>query len=215
MNDLSILNQAYGGAGSVLIIAGIVLGLLSLRDSFSSRSTRWHRVMIATACIAIAAIPIQGLGVFEYIRGLAGDLSIPTTLLLGAYVAERIANKPLCDTRNRSVILFASWTGGLAIYPSSLGFLPADIYHFGYRPVILLFLLLGLAILSWISSLRFTAFIIIFAVIAFDVQLMESTNLCDYLIDPFIVMAAFFWIIYRIIRRFRFPARNGSVQPCC
>ena len=75
-----------------------------------------------------------------------------------------------------------------------------DLYRLGYHPRFLLVLILCLTILAWMVSLRFAAMLPVIAVIAFNLNILESENLWDYLVDPFIVFYAWGWVIYTLVR---------------
>ena len=70
------------------------------------------------------------------------------------------------------------------LYPFALGLTMFDRYGLGYSNPWLLAVLLIISLFLWLRKFYFLALIITAAVVAWSLQLLESRNLWDYLIDP-------------------------------
>jgi hypothetical protein len=95
-------------------------------------------------------------------------------------------------------MLFSGF-GGLAFYPAALGLTNSDPYAWGYDSP----LLVALFVLSLVAVFyeRFLpALCMTGAVAAFTLGIYESTNLWDYLVDPFLTVYALGWIFLRVRR---------------
>ncbi len=164
---------------------------------------RWYSIGSRIALLAISFtilfIPVRGLYLYQYFYGVFGNLSITSVLLLMGFLAKKILNcRQVLYDREKSAIVYSVAVAGLILYPTALGFFPVDLYHLGYHPRFLLILILCLTILAWMVSLRSAAMLPVIAVTAFNLNILESENLWDYLIDPFVVFYAWGWVIYSV-----------------
>jgi len=137
---------------------------------------------------------------YEYIRGVFGSLSITNMLLLASFFLRMLFGRHLISGADQSAILYGAALTGLLLYPSAMGFLPIDAYRLGYRPLVLLLLLLVLAISMWVLKYRTVSVFIVIDVIAFNLHALESCNLWDYLIDPFVTLYALVWTTYGLMK---------------
>lgn len=137
------------------------------------------------------------LFIYEYFRVVSGSLSITTILLLVIFLLQRIFDQRMISAADRSAILYGVAGAGLVLYPTALGLLSVDIYRLGYQPIFLLLLLLIMAISMWVLAYRTVAMFIVIPVIMFNLHALESINLWDYLIDPFVMLYALGWVAYQ------------------
>ncbi len=171
------------------------------------------RIAFLAISLAVLFIPVRGLYLYKYIYGVFGSLSISSVLLILSFCVNSVLNKsPVPYRRERSAILYVIAVAGLALYPTALGFIPVDLYHFGYSPGFLLILILVLTILAWMASFHFAAVLPVVAVIAFNLKILESENLWDYLVDPFIVFYAWGWVIYTIVLTFNNRIKTNKIR---
>jgi len=159
---------------------------------------------VALIVLGLPLIPIAQLMVAGYWFGIVGHISITTTLLLahGALRLFRPELKPV-DDKSRWLILTLIGIVAIGFYPLALGVSPFDPYRIGYQPQLMIVLLIALSLVAWFRAFRATAFMILIAIFAYNIGLLESSNLWDYLFDPFLVIYA--WILgiktgYRHIR---------------
>ncbi len=137
-----------------------------------------------------------------YIRGVTGELSIVTMLLLWGSILPESNKTPLGFKVALALI-------AIVFYPLALGFGMFDPYGLGYgsigflAAVILFALICGLA--GWLKGV----WILSFAMIAWTVHWHESANLWDYLLDPFLAIWALFALSYAIYLKRSERARSG------
>lgn len=170
---------------------------------------RYSRWLLAFGLIALAFLPlIGGISLVYYLRGLFGDLSIPTVaLLLAGIYGPLPAWQPA-----RKRLLFLAGITGLCFYPMALGATSFDPYHWGYQPA---WLIIGLALIvlfSWRTHPG-VVWVLGCAVMAFNIGLMESGNLWDYLIDPALAVFALGGILLNAIKQtlnFKKAMRNSE-----
>jgi len=90
------------------------------------------------------------------------------------------------------------WIALLAItfYPLALGVGMLDPYAWGYGSIFLLAGVLITAFVAWLAGSNRIAIILALAILAWTVGWHESTNLWDYVLDPFLGL----WAIGSLIR---------------
>lgn len=137
-----------------------------------------------------------------YVRGVIGDLSTVSVLLLLSALFVRNQSVPW-------IVKVAIGLVGLCFYPFALGLGMFDPYGWGYSSVALLIAVLVFALLCAIAKWNRGAWIIGLAIIAWGMQWHESTNLWDYLIDPILVVWAIFGVVATIMKKRKEKARSG------
>ncbi len=150
-------------------------------------------VLIATAALVLA--PLGELSVAGYLRGVVGDLSITTMLLLLGVSVTGLGARPWLAARERMVLAAAVLFAGVGLYPLALGAGPIDPYAWGYGSYGLAGVLLAGGLLAWYARMHGLLALLLVAIGAYLARLLESDNLWDYLIDPLLVgYAAAYWL---------------------
>jgi hypothetical protein len=183
------LAQFLGLAGFALALA---VGATWLARRFTT--SRGRLGPVALAAMTAAWIPIRGIPLGGYPRGLLGDLSIVTLLLLAASLIPALGGRRVLDTRSRAALAGWAAVAGMALYPQTLGLTRLDPYELGYRPRVLVLLVVGLVVWWWWGRLG-AALVLTSGVAAFNLGLLESDNLWDYLLDP----ALFVWAVCGLV----------------
>lgn len=148
------------------------------------------RAGLLAVAVIVLSIPLWGVSAAGFVRGITGDLSIATLALLALALVRSLSGRALAGEQNRHALLKAVLIAGVLFYPLALGLTMFDPYRLGYGDLWFMLALLGLA--AW-SSLRYStlfALCIAAAVAAWSVGWYESTNLWDYLFDPWLVVYA-------------------------
>lgn len=200
------LQNFFGILGHFLMIAGTSAVLLQLR-----RRPPLFRWIVFCGCFVAMYLPIGGTSVVGYTRGLIGDLSMTTQILLACSVIDHLLDRKVLSDADRKVVLTVAAIAGLLFYPMTLGLTRFDPYELGYNS---LALILGLALLSvWGWCRRPGAALLIpVGLIAFQIGVLESTNIWDYLLDPFVTLYSWVWIGMEIARK-GWKLLRGSERP--
>jgi hypothetical protein len=164
------------------------------------RPTGWvPTVILASASALTVILPIAGLTVGRWLISLYTNPSIPLTALLFSWVLKNAFQMNLLDVSAIQTCRIFSLLAGAALYPMALGAGAFDPYpagwHFSWLFVILLGVTLGLLFLKN----RFSV-VLLATILAYDLHLLESSNLWDYLVDPILVLVAIAGLIARIVR---------------
>jgi hypothetical protein len=150
-----------------------------------------RRAGVLAAATIVVSIPLMGVSLAGFVRGMTGDLSITTLVLLALALARSFAGRVLVEEHNRIAMLQAVLIAAVLFYPFALGLSMFDPYRLGYGNLWFMVALLGLA--AW-SSLRYStlfALCIALSVAAWSAGWYESPNLWDYLLDPWLAVYAF------------------------
>ncbi len=178
----------------LLALLGIDLvlcaGLLRLLGG-NSGAARWVK-WVAAACFALMWLPAGAaqLPVLAYIRGLSSDLSVTLVALAGLFARQQLFGFPAVSRREKAALNWVIAAAAVALYPLSLGWGDWDVYRTGWGSFGLLGALLALSLLSWARGLRLLPLLIGLSLLSWSAGFMESANLWDYLMDPWLAMAA-------------------------
>ena len=108
--------------------------------------------------------------------------SIPLTAILFAKVVEPFFGIKLLDDRAFLTCWIFSIASGAALYPMALGLSELDPYAAGWEFSWLFVLMFFLTVVLLVMKNRFSL-VGIAAILAYNLRLLESTNLWDYLVD--------------------------------
>lgn len=162
--------------------------------------TGWMPTMIlASAASLMVILPIGGLPLGRWLVSLYPNPSIPLTALLLSFVLKNTIQLNLLDMRAIQTCRGFSLLAGVILYPMALGAGSFDPYcagwHFSWLFVILLCVTLSLLFFRN----RFSV-VLLATILAYDLHLLESSNLWDYLVDPILVLVAIVGLIVRMVR---------------
>lgn len=142
------------------------------------------------------------LPLVAYVRGVTGDLSIVLTLLLWSSLLPSGKPTPMAFRFAVAIVAFC-------FYPFALGLGMIDPYSWGYGSISFLIAVLVFAVVCALANWTKGVWIIAIAIIAWAAQLHESSNLWDYLLDPFLAIWALVSFLGMLYRRRRDKARSG------
>lgn len=158
--------------------------LLALCLPFAQRLDGKRRMLLAGLGYVVVMFPIAGWSLAIWLRGMVGDLSMTSMLLLSAAVYARLFKvEALWDARERSALLGMLAVLALLLYPFALGLGTLDPYRSGFGGVGLLLMLALLALWAMRRGFSLLPLVLALAAIGWSFNLLESTNLWDYLID--------------------------------
>ena len=185
---------AWSHLSFALLIANLLLPL---------RKQRWNfpfGVMCLLIPLALGAWPLRETDFSGFILAHTGTFSVPIFILLlfELLVAWGFAQSQ-CPRHRRNANLF--WVMcGILVYPSALGFINADIYAIGYLKS-MAWCVLALSGIALICRQKILALCLTAAVLIHQLRLLESPNLWDYLIDPWLCLAAAFQLMWNVFRK--------------
>ena len=194
----------------IAISSAIVLACLTQALFFKDEGHARIVALRALVCFVLANIlfwpiftfvlPLE-LPLAAYVRGFTGELSVTSMLLLWtAYFSPKEIHVPAAMKGWIAII-------ALAFYPLALGVSMLDPYAWGYGSITLLAAVIITALIAWLAGSNRIAIILALAILAWAAGWHESTNLWDYILDPFLGL----WAIGSLIRS-AWRARVTRVQ---
>lgn len=147
-----------------------------------------------------------GLSLLAFARGILSDLSVTSVLLASLCIAQRMGVLPVRDHERRAVHT-ALTLAALVLYPTALGWGYWDAYRLGWGGAGLVAGLSFLTLLCFWMGLRLLPLLVASALMAWSFGLLESGNLWDYLIDPWIACVSIGVALKTGLGLFRRPAR--------
>lgn len=178
-------------------LAGISLAIVALTLSLpvATRLQPKLQAWLAGAILVAANIPFGGMSAAEYVRGITGDLSIATLLLLAlpmlGHRSNPLSQKLTATNHAEKFSLFAFVAiAALALYPCALGIGMFDPYRLGFGNFWFISGLLFIALMAWARQHTLVALSLSLAVLGWSIGWYESNNLWDYLLDPWVSIYA-------------------------
>jgi hypothetical protein len=152
---------------------------------------RGRRIMLLVPAPLLPFLPLGGVDLAGTLYGHLGAISLPGLVLLYAYASRRLGGPDLLtpvqrDNWQRSLLLL-----GLLLYPMALGLGAFDPYALGFKGPWLPLAVSATAVLLWFGADRVAALVILAALWCWQLEVGESNNLYDYLIDVWTLIAAF------------------------
>ena len=186
------------------ITCAVVIALL-LQKTSSQEFSLATKVMLILLLGNLFFWPL-GLGMelpfVAYVRGVIGDLSIVTMLLLWTSLLS--GRKPAPFAFKVSIACIA-----IVFYPLALGIGMIDPYAWGYGSTLFFIAVLLFAVVCGLANWNKGVWIIAIAILAWAAHWHESANLWDYLLDPFLAIWALIAVFGALYRRRRDKARSG------
>lgn len=186
--------------GSAALVAAALLGLPGI-----GRRARARPGPLLIAAFLAALVPLGGLPAAGYVRGMVGDLSVTTLLVLLRGLLRPVLGWPSVDARSRLAVQLLAAAAGLVLYPSALGLGSLDPYRIGYASPWFLGALLVLALAAALRRVPLVAWCLALAVLAWALGAGESRNLWDYLVDPLVAAWGLGALLLRGARTLRRP----------
>jgi hypothetical protein len=171
--------------------------------SWGKHPTGWILTMtLASASLVMVILPIGGLPVGRWWVSLYPNPSIPLTALLLSWVLKNAFQLNLLDMKTIQTCRWFSLLAGAALYPMALGAGTFDPYGAGWYFSWLFVLLFVITLVLLFLKNRFSV-ILLATILAFNLHLLESNNLWDYLVDPILILVVLAGLAAQVIIRFK------------
>jgi hypothetical protein len=177
--ETAAMNELWQVTGLLLLLAASGVWLAGLAGQ---GGVRLAGMLVVPA---LAFVPLWDTSAWLWLRGVIGDLSVLSAVLLLNFITGHISGKTVLDRDSRAALYGFAFVAGLVLYPATLGLTLTDPYRIGYGVILAIFLLL-LALLLWFRRRQLAAVVLAIVVLADQARLMASVNTWDYLVDPLV-----------------------------
>ncbi len=177
--------MSFGVISSILGWATIFTACMRLHNL----NRKWC-IAVWTGLAALLCVPIQGLYLAGYLRGVLGDFSLGSIAFMFLYWARIALGRSVFSEREQRVGCVLILMTMAAFYPASLGLTHSDPYRFGYQPTYLLAVLALATLAAWLANLLLPVFLVTVSLVGYSLGCLESSNLWDYLFDPMLGLFA-------------------------
>jgi len=144
----------------------------------------------AVAIIVCVPIPFGGLPPAAYLRGIMGDLSITSQLLLILTLLQYLTKWQPFQHQRKTLFWAIIVLPALVLYPLVLGIGYVDPYRLGFGNAWFLASLFIITLAAYWKRFYLIVLCIALAVFAWSVGWNEANNLWNYLLDPFVAIYA-------------------------
>lgn len=204
-------NDLIALLGINLVLSAGCLRLLAWRQGVKP----WSKWVVAAVFVLLwCPVGPARLPPVAYVRGISSDLSISLVAIACLGMYRRLRGVGPVAQRERTSVNMAFAACAVFLYPLALGWGDWDAYRLGWGSPVLWAVLLVLSLVCWARGLRLLPVLVALALLAWVAGALESTNLWDYLLDPWLAVAAIYqclrsaivWGLERLRR-----AHNGAV----
>jgi hypothetical protein len=205
------LTDTLALTGIGVVLTAWLLRLLAWRWGFSRWTMGWAMAFFILLWLPVG---IAGLPLLAYVRGVSSDLSV-TLVSLGLLRIYAVASGRATDPRELRAVAMATAATALVLYPTALGLGDWDAYRLGWggeRGWVLWGTLLAASLAAWSQGLRLLPMLVSLALLAWTAGLLESTNLWDYLVDPWLATACIVGNLMMPLKFIRIPGRQRAPE---
>jgi hypothetical protein len=197
-----------------LVLCAGCLRLLSWRYGV----TPWVKGITAVVFVLLWwPMGAAGLPLVAYVRGISSDLSISLVAIACFGMYQRLSGACLINGRERNAANIAFAVAALFLYPLALGWGDWDSYRLGWGAPGMWAALLVVSLACWGRGLRLLPMLIALGLLAWAIGVLESTNLWDYLVDPWLAAGAIFQCVKvacnALMARWKLARGNGARLP--
>lgn len=169
------------------------------------------RSLVMALVFVVSALPFPW-GAAGWVQSFTSEFSVTSALLALAAILHRVRGKVLLP---ESSLRTACWlVAGLSLlfYPLSLGVSLLDPYALGYGDFRFSTALLLIGMLAWVLRAWAICAVLVCAQLAYAADLLRSDNVWNYLLDPFLVMWVYGWLVRDLLRSRRRQVTEEGVQ---
>ena len=180
-----------------LTFAALIFLMLPL-----ARIARPVRVAAFLSLLGLAFLPmVSGLSPGDYVRSYTDDLAITTLVWLLWTVFVRLTGVDCVASRHHVQLAACFALLAVVLYPATLGLASLDPYRLGFSPLSLLVAMWLLCLWLWWQRNHLGLALIVIATLAWWLDVKDSDNYWDYLVDPALGVYALGYLLYACLRR--------------
>ncbi len=188
------MTDFIGLLGLALLLAGLPVGVAQWCGV-----SRRMLVAVMLVTLAVCLMPWKGHSLVFYVRGIVGDISVTSLVLLLALYGRSLfipvgKHQPIHGAVGWILLAVL-----LPLYASVTGYLSVDLYSWGYDPQWMLLASGVLLLWAWRTQPAL-AIAWLIGIASFACGFTRSRNLWDALFDPFLAFAAVGMVTYQVVQ---------------
>ena len=206
---MMLATDFYALLGIDLVMCAVFLRTASvMTQTTTTRKIPVWAIALSAALLGGLWLPWgdAGLPLLAYVRGVLSDFSVTSVFLSVFWIAQSLGVMTAAQRIEEHVTYVILVFGAALLYPTALGLGDWDAYRLGWGTPGLLISLILLALSTFLMGWRRLPLLISAAVMAWSVGLLESGNLWDYLMDPWLACVAIAVSLKSGLSRLRQPA---------
>lgn len=169
--------------------------------SVGNKATRRVIAIVVVCALIVGFVPIKGIDICGRLLPFFGSLSVGSVFVLCLKILSRLEVHNRQWTRTQQYPAAVLWgCGGTAVLAAALGFWSVDVYAVGYLPISGWFALAGSLIAVSLRHRVFGLYLVV-TVIAWQLRIVESANLWDYLLDPWLTIGSYVFVVRGYLSR--------------
>ena len=182
----------YALMGIDLVMCAVFLRVACLTMPTTMIKTPAWAIWLSAALLIGLWLPWgdAGLSLLAYARGVLSDFSVTSVFLSVLWIGQRLGVMTSVQRTEKQATYAVLVLGAALLYPTALGLGDWDAYRLGWGAPGLFVSLSLLALSSFLIGWRRLPLLISAALMGWSLGLLESGNLWDYLIDPWLACAA-------------------------
>ena len=186
---------------SFILPAGLLLlALVAVANRVLRRPVgAWCLVALTVLAFGLVALPVGGLPLARWITTFCGSPSLPLIALLATALGRRALNLNLLRQAEVRTTANFGLVAGLVLYPLAMGLGPFDPYALGWD-FSALHVVVGALTVWWLWRGNRFGLVLLGAIAACQLGLMESGNYWDYLVDPICFIVSLVMVGRRFLR---------------
>lgn len=188
------LTDAFALCGWALVMCAAAL---RLQHFLVARRSLLRGLALAAFIALLVPVFGSGLPLTAFFRGVGGDLSTTLLVLSVWSLSHRLLDTMAINKRELTSLMAVISAAALLLYPTALGWGNWDAYRLGWGSWWLWVALLALCGVSTWLGLRALPALVALALLAWSFGLMESGNLWDYLLDPWLSAYALVFVFIK------------------
>jgi len=195
-----------------LSAALIVASLFSIIANRIYPIFRWapqYKLLFLIASSLLALIPFGGISAARMLVSFNYSYSMGLIIILLVTVIKIFFNVLLFSHQDSLYLSIFNIVLGIILYTTSLGFIPYDIYYYGYNFWPLFFIIFVLIIIPVFAGSRLQ-WVFIAYILWWNLKLIPSPNFFDYLIDPLLFFISTGIVVSHMIKSARTTGINGG-----
>ncbi len=169
--------------------------------SIGGKTTKRACLLLGICTFAIGLVRIDGIDICGRLLPFTGSLSVGSVCVLCLMILRRIQPDIVPYTKAEQFAATVFWAcAGTLLLASALGFWRSDVYAVGYLPTPAWVVLSGSLATVFVRYRVFAVYLVV-AVVAWQFRIVESANLWDYLLDPWLTIGSCMVVTRNCLRR--------------